>query len=484
MGIVDPVALLQTLIAYPRETEWLEFKQNRFSPEEVGRYVSALANAAMLHNVDHAYLVFGVEDETHRVVGTTVRIKAETQGSEPFEVWLAKLLHPGIHVEIESFEYGGRHVELMRIHPGYMMPVRFKTEAYIRVDSALKPLRENPGREQAVWAIASRFSFERAVAAAHLNEAEVFDLFDPEKLFEQLRAPKKMTRPVMVERLVAEGLLNDDKQGGYDATNLLALLAARDITRFPSVARKVARVVHYKGTTKTTGIDERAGKLGYAISFEGLLSYVMNRVEHKEEMLHGTRTTVHAIPSITMREFIANALIHQDLTSQGDGPFIEIFSDRVRITNPGAPLVAPDRLIDSPPRSRNELLAKFMSRLGFFEGRGSGVDRAIEAIEKGALTPPLFQVVENSMVVTVYAARTFMRMTKEDRIRACYQHACLRFEGGITMSNQSLRDRFGLAQPQYTLVSQVIADAKDAGRIKPEDEGQANRVARYLPYWA
>jgi predicted HTH transcriptional regulator len=210
----------------------------------------------------------------------------------------------------------------------------------------------------------------------------------------------------------------------------------------------------------------------------------MERIDHKEEMVHGVRRLVYAIPEIAVREFVVNALIHQDLTMSGHGPVIEIYDDRIRITNPGKPLVDPNRFIDAPPRSRNEELAGFMRRLRFYEGRGSGVDRAIDAIEKASLTPPLFQVVEDTTVVTIYAAKSFAAMSKDDRIRACYQHASLRFEAGMPMSNQSLRDRFGLTQAQYPQVSLVISDAKDAGLIKPQDESQANRVARYLPFWA
>ena len=110
MNIVDPGRLLETLIALPRETEWLEFKQNKFDAEGVGKYVSSLANAAMLHDQRNGYLVFGVEDETHAVVGTAVRMKGASVGGEPFEAWLSKLLHPTVHVEIVPFEYDGRHV--------------------------------------------------------------------------------------------------------------------------------------------------------------------------------------------------------------------------------------------------------------------------------------------------------------------------------------------------------------------------------------
>ncbi len=190
----------------------------------------------------------------------------------------------------------------------------------------------------------------------------------------------------------------------------------------------------------------------------------MDRIDHKEEMQHGSRVKVYAIPAIAVRELVANALIHQDLTTQGSGPAIEIYSDRLKITNPGKPFVEPDRLIDAPARSRNEDLANLMRRLTFCEERGSGVDRALEAIEKAALTPPLFQVVGDSMVVTVFAAKSFAAMSKEDRMRACYQHASLRWEANMPMSNQSLRNRFGLSEKQYPQVSNVIRDTIDGKR--------------------
>ena len=66
-----------------------------------------------------------------------------------------------------------------------------------------------------------------------------------------------------------------------------------------------------------------------------------------------------------MRQFVnlvANAVIHQDFFVTGAGPLVEIFDDRVEITNPGRPLVATERFLDTPPRSRNEMLAAFLRR--------------------------------------------------------------------------------------------------------------------------
>jgi ATP-dependent DNA helicase RecG len=94
-------------------------------------------------------------------------------------------------------------------------------------------------------------------------------------------------------------------------------------------------------------------------------------------------------PEIAVRELIANALIHQNFSVTGVGPMIEIFANRMEITNPGIPLVQTDRFLDSPPRSRNETLASIMRRIGICEERGSGVDKIIFETELYQLPAPL-----------------------------------------------------------------------------------------------
>lgn len=125
-----------------------------------------------------------------------------------------------------------------------------------------------------------------------------------------------------------------------------------------------------------------------------------------------------------------------------------------------------------------------MRQIGFCEERGSGVDRAVTAIEAQRLPPPSFQVVENTTVVTLFRQKEFAAMSKEQRRQACYLHACLKHVAGESMSNASLRLRFGLTTRRYPQISLVIADAIDAGLVKPSDEEQGNRNARYVPFWA
>jgi ATP-dependent DNA helicase RecG len=158
----------------------------------------------------------------------------------------------------------------------------------------------------------------------------------------------------------------------------LAIIAARDLRQFSTVAKKRPRVVTYQGIDKLVGMDDTTGTYGYGIAFLPFIKYIANKIPHSEQMKTGNRVTVYRIPYLSIRELVANALIHQDFTSEGDGPLIEIYKDRIRIINPGKPLISPDRFIDAPPKSRNEKLAGIMKRLGYCEERGRGIDRLLK----------------------------------------------------------------------------------------------------------
>jgi ATP-dependent DNA helicase RecG len=265
---------------------------------------------------------------------------------------------------------------------------------------------------------------------------------------------------------------------------LFAILAAKDLNQFGAVSNKAGRVIVFKGRDKVDGIHDETGQTGYAIVFPKMLSLVMEHVTGKEIFVHGVRKREQFYPEIAVREFLANALIHQDLNANGSRPTVEIYADKMKIFNLGRPFVQPERIIDAPPRSRNERLAWFMSRAGHCEERGSGITRALHAIEAAGQAPPLFQIIDESYVVTLFKTTDFGAMSKDDRVRACYQHAVIRHLNGEPMSNGSLRGRLGLKDTQASQASNVIKDSLDIGLIKPLDPDQGYRVAKYLPHWA
>ncbi len=169
-------ALLIELLALKHETEWVEFKHD-YTPKEIGPYIaeylSALANSAALHSKETAYLVWGIEDETRNVVGTKFKPRKAKQGNEKLENWLMRSLHPHVNIKIHEFLHKGKPVVLFEIPRATRAPVRFGSEAFIRIGSLKKKLKDYPTKEAELWAAFSKSSFEHGIAKPGVSpEAE------------------------------------------------------------------------------------------------------------------------------------------------------------------------------------------------------------------------------------------------------------------------------------------------------------------------
>ncbi len=143
MKIDQLKALLDELVKQPNESEWVEFKHNFHSPEEIGERISSLANGACIHGQEYGYLIFGVEDKTHKIIGTNFKAKSHKKGGEELEHWLLQRLDPRIDFEIIEFDYDEqRHVSMFIIPAAKERPVHFMQQAYIRIGSITRKLEE------------------------------------------------------------------------------------------------------------------------------------------------------------------------------------------------------------------------------------------------------------------------------------------------------------------------------------------------------
>lgn len=248
--------------------------------------------------------------------------------------------------------------------------------------------------------------------------------------------------------------------------------------------RKTVRVILYKGKGRIEPIREVEINKGYAISFESLIDHILNLVPRNEVIGKALRQEVPMFPELAVRELIANAVIHQDFHITGTGVMIEIFTDRIEITNPGLPLVKTDRFLDSPPKSRNEALASFLRRVGVCEERGSGVDTVVFQTELYQLPAPIFEVTDEHTRTILFAHKKLKEMDKEDRVRAAYLHACLKYVQRDFMTNTSLRQRFGIDEKNSATASRIIKDALETKRIKPYDDSASRKYKKYVPHWA
>ncbi len=479
----EVLSIISDIQASPKECEWIEIKCNNKEPHMIGEYISALANGAAYVGQSRGYLAFGINDDTHEIVGTDFMPTKMKIGNEELENWLATHLSPRIDFSINELCIEGKHIVLFVIDSAGNTPVKFDGTSYIRVGSYKKKLSDHPERERKIWQNTRSGYFENKVALAGLNGDEVLFVIDYPSFFRLMEMPLPENKNLILDKLAEEKLIIK-RQSCYDITNLGGILFATELSRFDTLARKAVRVIFYKGNNRINSIRERVGLKGYAVGFESLVDYINANLPISEDIGKAFRKDTPIYPPIAIREFVANALIHQDFSIGGSSVMIEIFNDRLEITNPGNPLIDVLRFIDHAPISRNEKLASMMRRIKLCEERGSGIDRAISQCEIHQLPAPDFQKGDLFTKVTMIAPQPMGKMTKEDKIRACYQHCCLQYLSGNKMTNESFRGRLNISDKNYSIASRIISETVTRGLIKPDESSRSRKFAQYLPSWA
>ena len=172
------VSMLSEFRASPAEPSWLEFKTGLRDPVQVAKYISGLANVAAYAGSTHGYLVWGVQNETHEIVGTDFDpdvVLAEK--NQPLRLWLRLVVKPQIQYEFYPFEIEGMKVVMLEVEAAYRQPVTFKGCAYVRIGSALTELAKAPKIAESIY---------RTIGhdwTAELVRGEGLDALDPEAIY-------------------------------------------------------------------------------------------------------------------------------------------------------------------------------------------------------------------------------------------------------------------------------------------------------------
>jgi predicted HTH transcriptional regulator len=479
------IALIDNLRKYPEETEFLEFKQSFSDFEKEGKDISALANSAAYHAVKAAYKIWGIDDATHEVVGTTFKPRSKKKGNQSLEIWLRQNLSQNANFEFFETIYDEKPVVILKIMPALLHPVKFMDVAYIRTNSSTQKLKSGSAREIELWHRVQNAAFETQVALSDVTAAEVSDLLDVNAYFDLLEIPRPSSEDAQMHYLESDDLVSKQDDGLWLVTNLGAVLFAKNLAAFPTVKRKALRIIKYSGKSRGGGRSERAFDAGYALVLNEAYAFIDGALLPTETVSGAKRTTARMFPELSVRELIVNALIHQDFTITGAGPMVEIFDDRIEFTNPGVPLVEVDRIVNDPPRSRNEALSAIMRRFGYCEEAGSGWDKVIEGCEEMRLPAPKIDTKSgSSMRVTMQAKKPFRDFTPDEKLEACYWHTCALFESNSFATNKTLRDRFGVKESNSAQISRLLKEATANGVIKPVDPQTSPRYMQYEPGWA
>lgn len=488
MGEADSMELIYSLVGYPDETEWIEFKNSNDDPGRIGKDISALANAAAFHRRSYAYKLWGVEDGTHTLVGTSFNPYAKkAKGNQDLLIWLRTMLSSNANYEFEIIEHDGLQFVVLRICAAVGQPVAFDKGVYIREGSSTTSLKAGSAKERELWRRLQNSDFERQPAEEDVSLTELEDRLDVQAYFDLLDTRRPQELASAIRALEEQDIVRCQDNGRYTVTNLGALLIGKRLSSFTGLRKRALRVIAYAGKGSFDILDDKTFDMGYALALPKAERHVMSLIPAEEYVDGAFRRIRYAFPQRAVRELMSNTVIHQDLSDATSGPLVSLYENRMEFLNPGASLIPTDRVLNAQPKTRNGDLAGLLRLMDLCEEGGTGWDYAVASCEAAHMAAPKMESSEElGTKVTLFAGNAYERMKKAERRDAVYWHACLMYAQGESMGNQSLRERFGLddSKKNMVAVSRLIKECCNEGIIKGEDEEAGAKYRRYIPFWA
>ena len=241
--------LIYKLIQLPNQTPWVEFKYNNYNPEIIGKNISALSNGAALNDKSFAYMIWGIDENTHEIIGTNKDLQNLKQGNQELYSWLRNLISQNTHFEFYNTNINGKNVGIIIISSASNTPVTFRKIAYIREGSYTKELNKEPAIEKQLWHKLNNSRFEEQFAKQDLELEDAIKLLEISSYFDLSKITIPANTNDIAYYLIEEGIIVKQDNGLYAVTNLGAILLAKNINNFPRISRKAVRIVQYSDTS-------------------------------------------------------------------------------------------------------------------------------------------------------------------------------------------------------------------------------------------
>lgn len=400
------IRLIDQLRAKPAESEWFEFKRSKCSSEQIGQYLSALANSACYLYEPYGYLIFGIDDETHEVANTDYEpLNEKGAGNQDLLIWLQANLEPRIGFRQYAVDHPDGRVYVFRIPGASSQPVRFMGQSYIRVGSSKTKLSRYPEIERAIWERKRNWS-------AEISERATMDDLDPAAI-EKAREEFKHKHP----HQIAEVDEWDDitflnkaqvlQQGAVTNTALLLLGRPESSSLLTPMVAEIIWVLKNKHNREQ---DYRHFTPPFILAGDGLLECIRNlTIRHYPGGTVFPRESNQYDP-VVIREALHNCIAHQDYLRQGRVNVVE-FPDRILFQNLGSFLPGDVETVigQDAPQSvyRNRFLARAMVELNLIDTQGGGIKRMFSIQRERAFPLPQYDLSKPDQV-TVSIAGTIL----------------------------------------------------------------------------
>lgn len=449
----------------------LEFKEARdgFSSDSLCKYCCGIANAG------GGYLVLGVADKCPRQVVET----AACGNPAKDERIVHDQVGPGLRVDVVERLVQQKRVVVVAI-PSRLRgsAYKFKGTYYTRVGDQL---REMTTEELKQIFAEEKESWLEVPAVQDISPAQVANLLDLGSFYRLRKESTKHINKALDDLLRAGLVAAKPKHGRYDIIRMGVLLLAHSIEECArELTYKRVRITKYKPGKTEAMISDEEWDRGWAVGFDEMARFAFSQMDNQQVIKGMFREHDDFVPEVALRELLANAIIHQDFTRNGRAS-IEIFSDRISITNPGEPPFGKSEMIHRD-ESCNPNLMQIMRRLRLSEERGSGIDKAITAIEMAGTAPIEYIIGSGSTEAIIRQPMPYEKLSGSQKELACSQHCEVCFIKGDFMSNESLRHRFKVDDSKRLKITRLINKMIKKGSIKRlEGNGDSRKQARYVP---
>jgi ATP-dependent DNA helicase RecG len=371
------IALLNRLRKEPSEAEWLEFKAGHHNAQELGEYISALANSACIHGKPRGYIIYGVKDLSHEIVGTTFDpFREKAKGNQTLMIWLSVGLQPNCGFECYPFDAEGEPVVLFEICPAFDRPVKFYGTAYIRVGSAKTELSKHPEKERIIWQ-------RRVDWSAQICEHATLTDLAPGAI-KKARQEYKVKFPgkgAEVDTWDDTTFLNKAGLSIHGAIINSAIILLGKPESATLISPAVARITWILKDERDQEKDYEHFDPPFILNVDHVLGKIRNL--NIRQMPSGTLFPIEIsqYDPWVLREALHNCIAHQDYTLNGRINLIET-SDRLILSNVGSFLPGNvERVIqqDAPMEVyRNPVLSRAMVNLNMIDTQGGGIRRMFQ----------------------------------------------------------------------------------------------------------
>ena len=374
--------IIENLLRLQDEYEWLDFKENWFNKDEIGEYISAIANGACLCGKEYGYIIWGVKDNSRDIVGTSINFDKDIN-HEPYKHYLARNLKPSIAFEVIEKEYQGKRIVMLQIPSSKSVQTKYKEVSYFRIGSSKEKINKFPEWELKLnTTLQEGFPTIVNVAAPDYAQDLTF-----EKLFMYYAAKGISLKLDSFERSLK--LIN--KNGQY---NVMAYILS-DQNSIP------VRVSIFSGRDKTAPLFsvKEFGNTCIMYSMDKILEYgdAINIIQADERNRISERRDVPLFDYEAFHEAILNAFIHNKWLTL-NAPQISIFTDRIEILSHGGLAIDQDEngFYSGASLPVNDVLASIFLQLRISERSGRGVPKIVGRYGKDSI-----KIEKNRIIVTI-----------------------------------------------------------------------------------